>query len=99
MEYVTIAKLKNRLSAYLRKVRAGETIIVCDRKTPIAQLTPVQVTESQDDRIARLIAEGKLIPPKNPWPPGKLAELLRQDPPDVGTRLLDALLDEREEGR
>ena len=38
---VRVAKLKARLSAYLRKVRDGETITVLDRDTPIARLVPL----------------------------------------------------------
>jgi len=38
---VRVADLKARLSAYLRRVRAGETITVLDRDTPIARLVPL----------------------------------------------------------
>ena len=38
---VRVAELKARLSASLRKVRAGETITVLDRDTPIARLAPL----------------------------------------------------------
>jgi len=40
MTEVKIAELKSNLSAYLSKVRNGETVIVCDRVTPIARLVP-----------------------------------------------------------
>lgn len=36
-----IAGLKARLSEYLREVRAGKTVTVFDRDTPVAQITPV----------------------------------------------------------
>lgn len=42
MKQVRIAELKARLSEYLRAVRAGESIAVLDRDTPIAQLIPVR---------------------------------------------------------
>jgi len=42
MKSVRIAELKARLSKYLRAVRAGETIAVLDRDTPIAQIVPAQ---------------------------------------------------------
>jgi len=104
MERVTIGKLRNQLSAYLRKVRAGETVVVCDRNTPVARLEPVTRrvdSETSEERVARLVAEGKLIPPKAPIPHAKLMEILRQDPPisKSGKSLLDALLEERAEGR
>jgi antitoxin (DNA-binding transcriptional repressor) of toxin-antitoxin stability system len=40
MKRVRIADLKARLSEHLRAVRAGESIAVLDRDTPIAQLIP-----------------------------------------------------------
>ena len=39
-----IAELKARLFEYLREVRAGRTIMVLDRDTPVAQITPVSGT-------------------------------------------------------
>jgi prevent-host-death family protein len=42
MRSVRIAELKARLSEYLRAVRAGETIAVLDRETPVAQIVPVR---------------------------------------------------------
>ncbi|MFN8617764.1 MAG: type II toxin-antitoxin system prevent-host-death family antitoxin [Dehalococcoidia bacterium] len=38
---VGIADLKAHLSEYLKRVRAGERILVCDRKTAIAELRPL----------------------------------------------------------
>ena len=37
---VRIADLKSRLSEHLRKVRAGRTLAVLDRDTPIARIVP-----------------------------------------------------------
>ena len=42
MSTVRIADLKSRLSAHLRKVRAGRTLTVLDRDTPIARIVPWQ---------------------------------------------------------
>lgn len=104
MERVTIGKLKNQLSAYLRKVKAGETVIVCDRNTPIARIMSIETEkspETSEDRVARMVSEGKLIPPKHPMAHEKLMDILRQEPPAsrTGKSLLDALLEERAEGR
>ena len=41
MHTITIAKLKATLSAELKRVRAGETVTVLDRSTPVAQLSPI----------------------------------------------------------
>lgn len=42
MKQVRIADLKARLSEHLRAVRAGESIAVLDRNTPVAQIIPVR---------------------------------------------------------
>jgi prevent-host-death family protein len=47
MTTVKIAELKSRLSAYLRRVRRGQTITVLDRETPIARLEPVTGSASR----------------------------------------------------
>jgi prevent-host-death family protein len=39
---IRIADLKNRLSEHLRKVRAGRTVTVLDRNTPIARIVPYE---------------------------------------------------------
>ena len=50
MKEVKIAELKAHFSAHLSAVRKGETIIVCDRSTPIARLTPIK--QAQDDDLS-----------------------------------------------
>src|SRR2546428_271236 len=40
MKRAKVSELKAHLSAYLSDVRGGETVIVCDRNTPIARLVP-----------------------------------------------------------
>ncbi len=40
METIGIRELKNRLSKYVRKVEAGEVVIVTDRGTVVAELVP-----------------------------------------------------------
>lgn len=42
MKTAKISELKARLSAYLAEVRRGETVIVCDRNTPVARLVPYE---------------------------------------------------------
>lgn len=39
---VRVADLKSRLSEHLRKVRAGRTVTVLDRNTPIARIVPYE---------------------------------------------------------
>ena len=51
MKRAKVSELKARLSAYLAQVRNGDTVIVCDRVTPIAQL--VQIGQSAENLIIR----------------------------------------------
>ena len=41
MTNVKVAELKSKLSEYLRSVKRGETITVCERNDPIARIVPV----------------------------------------------------------
>ena len=36
-----VSELKARLSSYLAKARAGDTVTILDRRTPIAKLVPL----------------------------------------------------------
>ncbi|MCC7123626.1 MAG: type II toxin-antitoxin system Phd/YefM family antitoxin [Acidobacteria bacterium] len=61
MKSVNVAELKSRLSAYLNDVRAGEEILVRDRKTPIARILPVtRRADDDEEELHRLAAEGKV---------------------------------------
>ncbi len=51
MKYVKVSELKAKLSAHLAEVRSGETVVVCDRKTPIARLVPVDDPTSEGLRV------------------------------------------------
>ena len=97
MEQVNISTLKDKLSAYLKKVQAGETLLVMDRNQPVAQLVPVSTNESEDERVARLIAQGVILPAKGP--PLDMKEFLARRPVIKGAGVLEALLEERREGR
>ena len=107
----TISEVKNRLSAYLRRVKRGETVLIMDRKTPVAWLVPVsQGVGAQEERglyevdnrnpemeeeakIARLESAGVIVRrnPESPW------ALLRRWRPGISARLVEAVLEEREE--
>jgi len=62
---VGIAELRRNLSVYLRRVAKGERLVVTDRNRPVAELGPAPSTGSDLDR---LIAEGKVLPPRRPGP-------------------------------
>ncbi len=48
--------LKNNLSQYLRRVKAGETIIITERGKPIGQLGPTYKT--LEERIWEMVRAG-----------------------------------------
>jgi prevent-host-death family protein len=66
MPSVQIAELKNRLSAYLNLVRAGEEIVIRDRTVPIAKIVPLGQDEI-DLEERELVAAGLLSVPKKPF--------------------------------
>jgi prevent-host-death family protein len=97
MEKATVSQLKNELSAYLRKVRAGATVLVYDRDVPIARLVPLEprLTGSDlEDRLARLEAKGLIRRGR-----GGAVELPPPLPDGEGAGLVEALLAERDENR
>jgi len=49
-------ELKNRLSEYLRRVKAGETIIITERGKPVGQILPISVDLSS--RLKKLVEAG-----------------------------------------
>jgi prevent-host-death family protein len=57
MRSTNIADLRNRLTQYLKEVRAGQEIIVRDRQRPIAKIIPFSV-EDDDESDADLVAAG-----------------------------------------
>jgi prevent-host-death family protein len=64
MAEVGIKELRDGLSRYVAAVRGGgEELIITDRGTPVAKLTPL---ESQDEQYRRLVADGAITPPLEP---------------------------------
>lgn len=63
MHSVQIAELKNKLSAYLNFVRAGQEVIVRDRSIPIAKIVPLNL-ENYDEEEQSLVAAGLLKLPE-----------------------------------
>lgn len=64
MNVVNIADLKNQLSNYLSKVRAGEEVVIKDRNMPIAKLVPLSLADDTDAEELALIASGQMVPPR-----------------------------------
>jgi antitoxin (DNA-binding transcriptional repressor) of toxin-antitoxin stability system len=97
MRTVNIAELKNRLSTYIAYAKAGETIIIRDRNTAVAQLTPLPVDDDLTDEERELVAAGLIRLPEKPWNIEAFDHLPLADVD--GNALTQAILDEREEGR
>ncbi|MBI3998870.1 MAG: type II toxin-antitoxin system prevent-host-death family antitoxin [Armatimonadetes bacterium] len=61
---------KARLSEIIRKVRAGQRVIIAYRGQEVAEIRPIHPSdESLESRIARLEAEGVLSRPGSPTGP------------------------------
>jgi len=102
MEKTTISQLKARLSAYLKKVRAGQTILILDRDEPVARLERIggasagsAGSSGDEDRLLRLERGGLL---RRATRRVSLAAL-RRGAPRARASVLEALLEERREGR
>lgn len=53
---VGIRQLKARLSEYLRRVKAGETVLITEHGQPVAQIIPA--TEPVEARLLRMVEAG-----------------------------------------
>lgn len=97
MKTATISEAKNGLSAFLKLVQKGETVLILDRDTPVAQLVPLEpFAEARDEALLKeLERKGVLRRPRR----SGASKLLLTPPPDVGGDVLAALLTEREDGR
>jgi antitoxin (DNA-binding transcriptional repressor) of toxin-antitoxin stability system len=55
MTRININEAKTHLSRYARRVKAGETIILCDRNAPFAELRPLpQPARSGKRRLGQM---------------------------------------------
>jgi len=59
---VGVRELRNNLSRYLDRVRAGEEVVVTDRGSAVARVVPV----GTERVLERLIAEGVVTPASQP---------------------------------
>lgn len=99
----TISEVKDGMSAYLRRVKAGESVLITERRMPVACLVPVaQVAGSEEDadgkeeeaRLVRLEQAGVVVRRRSGSPLDALAK-----PLPARAALMSALLGERTEER
>jgi prevent-host-death family protein len=81
---VSVSVLKAKLSEYLRSVRQGQAVLVCDRDTPVARLVPYR-------------SAGQTLSVRPPLRPLHSTPL--PPPLGVPTNSLEVLLEERHSGR
>jgi len=93
LKTVGVKELKNNLSAYLREVRGGATVLVSDRNSIVAELHEPYGRSALGEAINPLLmdwaatgsvslpSKGKAPLPVSPvkLPAGTAAELLKQD--------------------
>lgn len=53
---VSIRELKSRLSHYLRLTKAGDSVVITERGTPIGRIVPTSATT--EERIAAMVQAG-----------------------------------------
>ena len=84
------------MTSYLKRVKAGQEILITERGIPVAKLVPLQGEERRDSRRSRLSGAGLLRLGQ-----GKVPKLLLSPPKGKlpGKGVLQALLEERGEGR
>ena len=97
MEKATVSKLKDNLSAYLRKVRAGATVVIYDRDVPIACIERIESSGRGADRLALLRAQGVTRPATRALSAKQLRAIAGKLPRSA--RLSEALRGERDQGR
>jgi prevent-host-death family protein len=94
METATISQVKNSLSAYLRKVRSGQTVLILDRDEPVAVLTSVDTKDRPKDRLAKLEKRGLVRRAAGADPLSVLDK-----PVSAQKSVVEALLEDRRDAR
>jgi prevent-host-death family protein len=99
MKRANITEAKNNLSALIDGLKSGSPVLIVDRGRPVARLEPVtgDLEGGQEGKLSRLLRDG-LVRPRRARPP---RALFTSQPPraSAGASAVDALLEERREGR
>ncbi|MGH2988159.1 MAG: type II toxin-antitoxin system Phd/YefM family antitoxin [Solirubrobacterales bacterium] len=94
MTFAAVSEIKARLSEYLARVRGGEEVVVTDRGRPVARIVPVSDRAPNTEELERrgLIRRPSARLPRDflDLPRPRLAK---------GSSLVDAVVEERREGR
>jgi len=70
MIQVGVRQLRNSLTRYLKLAEKGQAVLVMNRRHPVAMIKKPDPAsaQSEEEIVAALVAEGKLLPPKRPGP-------------------------------
>lgn len=88
MDTVGVRELKNRLSEYLRRVKAGERLVVTERGRPVAILSSPPEGSWQHE-VEEMLRDGSVR-----WGGGKPTGA-RHPARNVGASVSDAVLEDR----
>ncbi len=89
--------MKARLTTYLKRVKAGDEVLITERGQPVAKLVPLDGAEKRGPRRERLAKAGLLQLGRGRVPKSCLSA--PAGPSKIGEEVLAALLSERAEGR
>jgi prevent-host-death family protein len=99
VKIASITEAKNNLSALIDGLKGGSPVLIVDRGRPVARLEPVTggLDAEPDGRLSRLVRSGIVRPRRAALP----RTLFSDQPPraKAGASALEALLDERRQGR
>ena len=99
MKTASITEAKNNPNALIDGLKSGSPVLIVDRGRPVARLEPVIAghEDGRDGRLSRLLRDG-VVRPRRVEPP---RALFSSQPPraSAGASAVDALVEERREGR
>jgi prevent-host-death family protein len=84
-----IRELKARLSAYLRRVKAGETLVITERGKPIGRIVPI--SQTMQDQLELLVQAGLVA-----WNGQKLSRIAPVAQAKEDSSVAELLLENRE---
>jgi antitoxin (DNA-binding transcriptional repressor) of toxin-antitoxin stability system len=95
-----VSELKNNLSRYLSYVRRGGTVRVYDRDRPVAELVPIgRVYETGSPELDAVLADLERKGVVRRGSGALPADFLTRPLPRARRSVVEALLDERRDGR
>jgi prevent-host-death family protein len=93
MRSVSVSELRKQLRKYLRLAKDGETVVICDRGLPFAELIPFVAVDASREELL-LVGAGKMRLPKART---NLSQLLKIKTGRVrGNRAVEVLLADRD---